>query len=404
MAFVPVTLLTTSVVALVGLGALMLHVARRERAWSPLRWSGAAVLCLGAGFALLLAAPADIDAPVRVLGTATLILSHGLLWGAARRSDRRSATFEAVSAGALVWLLAVALFDPSRGLRIGLTSAIVAAYSFAAAFEHRRGRGGREARRNASSLFAAHGGFFALRAVLGPAFGFAASAPDGAPGWGALLGVEAVAFAALVAVVSARLSLAVVPAEQRRPPPEGAREDALDDRLTGVANRRALHGSGVALLEGCRAAGRPACLLLMDLDGFALVNDRHGPAAGDRLLTAFARLAHDYLPPTGLVCRSGGGEFAALLPGADLGRALAVADELRALFAHLVLDGPAGPLRATVSIGVAEDPGGQEPATQRDLLDLIDRAELCLDAAKAGGRDRVCSDGEADAAGRRTAA
>ena len=52
MAFVPVTLLTTSVVALVGLGALMLHVARRERAWSPLRWSGAAVLCLGAGFTL----------------------------------------------------------------------------------------------------------------------------------------------------------------------------------------------------------------------------------------------------------------------------------------------------------------------------------------------------------------
>lgn len=403
MAFVPVTLLTTSVVALVGLGALMLHVARRERAWSSLRWSGAAVLGLAAGFALLLAAPADVDAPLRVFGIAALTLSHGLLWGAARRSDRRSAAFEAVSAGTLAWLLAVALFDPSRGLRIGLSSAIVAAYSFAAAYEHRRSRGGLDARRNASSLFAAHGGFFALRAVLGPAFGFAASAPDGAPGWGALLGPEAVVFAALLAVVSARLSLAL-PAEQRRATPDAAREDALDDRLTGVANRRALHGSGVALLEGCRAAGRPACLLLMDLDGFAFVNDRHGRDAGDRLLTAFARLAHDYLPPTSLVCRSGGGEFAALLPGADLARALAVADELRALFAHLVLDGPAGPLRATVSIGVAADPGGPEPATQRDLLDLIDRAELCLDGAKAAGRDRVSAGGDPVAPARRSAA
>ena len=50
---------------------------------------------------MLLAAPTDIHAPVRVLGNAALMLPYGLLWGAARRFDGRSAPFEAVSIGAL---------------------------------------------------------------------------------------------------------------------------------------------------------------------------------------------------------------------------------------------------------------------------------------------------------------
>ena len=391
MAFDPVTLLTLSIAVLAVLGTAMLFASRGgERGCGLLRWSGAGYLCLAAGFAMLLAAPTDIHAPLRVLGNAALMLSYGLLWGAARRFDRRSAPFEAVSAGALVWLLAATLLDPAQGLRVGLTSAIAAAYSFAAAFEHRRGLDGLRPRRHASRLFAAHGGFFALRALLGPAFGLGTWGPGAAQLWGGVLGVETVTFAVTVAVASVGMSRERAAKQHRR--------DALEDPLTGIGNRRALDRSGVALLDACRGAGRPACLLLMDLDGFKLVDDRHGHPAGDRLLVAFAHLAHHYLPPTSLVCRVGGDEFAALLPGADLARARTVADEIRALFAHVVLDGPAGPLRATVSVGAAQDRAGQGPASGGDLVDLIGRADLCLRAAKHGGRDRVVADGDPDVA------
>ncbi len=401
MAFDPITLLTVSVVVLAVLGTVMLVASSGAgRSCRLLGWSGAGFLCLAAGFAMLLAAPNDIHAPVRVLGNAGRMLACGLLWGAARRFDHRSAPFEAVSAGALAWLLAASLLDPSQGLRIGLTSVVVAAYSFAAAFEHRRGRDGLQSQRCASWLFAAHGGFFALRAVLGPAFGFGASGGDVAQVGGGVLGLETVTFAITVAVASVGMS--------RERTAKVHRREALEDPLTGVGNRRALDRSGVALLDACRGAGRPACLLMMDLDGFKLVNDRHGHPAGDRLLVAFAHLAHGYLPPTSLVCRIGGEEFAALLPGADLARARAVADEIRALFAHIVLDGPAGPLRATVSVGAAQDRAGQGPASRGDLVDLVARADLCLYAAKHGGRDRVVAEGDPDAAvaaaARRTAA
>ena len=400
MEFDPVTSLTMSVVVLVGLGAVVLHVARRERSRGLLRWSGAGFLCLGAGFALLLAAPTDVQAPVRVIGNAALMLPYGLLWGAARRFDRRTAPFETVVAGALVWLLAASLFDPSQGVRIALTSAIAAAYGAATALEHRRGRDGLPSQRTASWLFAAHGGFFALRALLGPTFGFAPWGPDIAPFWGAIVGVETVTLAVAVAVASIGMS--------RERTAKQHLEEAMEDPLTGIGNGRALLRSGVALLDACRRAGRPACLLLMNLDGFAPVDDRHGHPAGDRLLVAFARLAHDYLPPTSLVCRIGGEGFAALLPAADLARARAVAEEIRALFGHVVLDDPAGPLRTTVSIGAAQDRGGQGPATQGDLADLVGRADLCLHAARRGGRDRVAAEGDPGAAdgapARRTAA
>ncbi len=398
MGFVSVALLTISALGLTALGTLMLQGARRRPGSRLLRWSGAAVLCLAAGFALLLVAPLDVEAPVRVIGTGVLMAAYGVLWGAARRFDRRSASFEAVSAGALAWLLAAALLDPSAGARIWLTATIVAVYSLAAAFEHRRDPGPPPERRRLCLIFGAQGGLAALWALLAPVFGAASGGARVAPVWDALLGIETLAFAVLVATASDRLRLAAAARSHHRTAPDDASPDSFDDALTGVANRRALQSSGAALLDACRSAGRPTALLSMDLDGLDGVNDRHGPAAGDALLTAFARLAHDYLPPTGLVCRTGGGELTALLPGADLGRARAVADEMRALFAHLVLDGPAGPLRTTVSIGVAEDPGGPGPTAQADLVALMARAETCRRAAKRGGRDRVVAEGDPEAA------
>ena len=131
----------------------------------------------------------------------------------------------------------------------------------------------------------------------------------------------------------------------------------------------------------------------MDLDGFKIVNDRHGHPAGDRLLVAFARLAHDYLPPTSLVCRVGGEEFAAVLPGADPERAHAVADEIRALFAHVVLDGPAGP-RPRHRERRRRRHAGRTLCPTSEIIELLGRADICLYAAKRSGRDRVVAEGD----------
>ena len=197
-------------------------------------------------------------------------------------------------------------------------------------------------------MLASHGAFYVLRAMLGPSFGFAAWGSSLSQGSGGVLGFETMLFAVLFGTFAIAMS--------RERLAEAHRQDALEDTLTGIGNRRALTCSGAALLAEAAAADRPLALLMMDLDGFKRVNDRDGHAAGDRLLRAFARLAHDYLPPTSLVCRLGGDEFVAVLPGAEPDRAQVVADELRALFAHLKLDGTDGPIAATVSIGIAQAP------------------------------------------------
>lgn len=384
MAFDPVTLLTISALVLFAVGALMIHAGRGARGCRALLWSGTAFLCLGLGFAMLLAAPLDFRAPVRVLGNGMLMLPYGLLWAAARVFNRRAVPFEPMVAGALVWLAVASLLDPSQAWRMTVTSAIVTVYSAAIAREHRAGDAAAvPSQRWASWIFVAHGAFFLLRTLLGPTFGLAPWAPDVAALWDALLGLETVLAAVTLGVVSIVMDRERTASLHRR--------DALEDALTGIGNRRALFGSGGALLDATRAAGRTAALLLMDLDHFKAVNDTHGHPAGDRLLVAFARLAHDYLPPTSLVCRVGGEEFVALLPGADAARARAVADEIRALFAHLAVAGPGGPVRTTVSIGIAL--AGDEAEGGR-LAALLARADLCLYAAKHAGRDRVVAEGD----------
>ncbi len=173
--------------------------------------------------------------------------------------------------------------------------------------------------------------------------------------------------------------------ERTEPPP---RNDNFDDRLTGIGNRQAFEHSGASLLETALANDHEAALLVLDLDHFAAINAAHGRDGGDRLLIAFARMIHDYLPPTSLVCRLGADMFAAILPGAGSARAHVIADEIRMLFAHLAIASPLGKLQTTVSVGIAVARGAAV-----DVETLLQRADLCLDRAKAGGRNRVEAEG-----------
>ena len=163
-------------------------------------------------------------------------------------------------------------------------------------------------------------------------------------------------------------------------------EDAVRDPLTGLHNRRHFEPTAAELIRGASAA-EPTGILVVDIDHFKRINDTHGHAAGDTVLVAVASVLAGASREGDLLARTGGEEFALVLPGADREVVATRAEELRAACAALAVPvGDGLTVRPTISIGTstASRPGA-EPA---DVLAAADRA---LYAAKAGGRDRVAA-------------
>ena len=121
---------------------------------------------------------------------------------------------------------------------------------------------------------------------------------------------------------------------------------------------------------------------MFDLDKFKTVNDTFGHQAGDRVLTAFCRVATSTLRPGDLFGRLGGEEFAALLLHTSLNGGLVAAERVRANFEATALD--LGAHTLTVSVGVAS-----APECKRKLAELIEEADRALYRAKENGRNRV---------------
>jgi diguanylate cyclase (GGDEF)-like protein len=126
-------------------------------------------------------------------------------------------------------------------------------------------------------------------------------------------------------------------------------------------------------------------ILMLDLDGFKEINDRHGHLAGDRYLRAVGAAIRVRMRGADLACRYGGDEFCILLPETDLAGARPIAERLRQALARLVVDVEDASLRTTVSIGIASFP---EHDTG-ELKSLLLRADQALYQAKRAGRDRV---------------
>ena len=155
------------------------------------------------------------------------------------------------------------------------------------------------------------------------------------------------------------------------------RKLALRDSLTGLFNRRGLKDAASE-----RSLG-DCSLLMLDLDHFKAVNDDFGHYQGDHVIALLARCAQANLPPNAVLARLGGEEFCALLPGADIAAAAALAESLRAAFQRD--SATLGHTRQhTVSIGVA---AAQSAATT--LSQLMTHADQALYRAKRDGRNRV---------------
>jgi diguanylate cyclase (GGDEF)-like protein len=154
---------------------------------------------------------------------------------------------------------------------------------------------------------------------------------------------------------------------------------AAHDPLTGLRNRR---GFELAIERHFADAGPGGdlSLLVIDLDHFKRVNDSLGHDAGDDVLRRFAILLREAAGEADVPTRLGGEEFALVLPGAAEARALALAEQIRALVRR-EFDGFACPV--SVSVGVA----GRGPEA-RDAAELRRAANRALYAAKRLGRDR----------------
>jgi diguanylate cyclase (GGDEF)-like protein len=166
-----------------------------------------------------------------------------------------------------------------------------------------------------------------------------------------------------------------------------ARRLAATDELTGLLARRELLDLGVEQASRCRRQGRPMTALLIDLDRFKLVNDRHGHAAGDQVLRVVAAACAEQLRNFDLLGRYGGDELCALLPGVSGELALAVAERLRVAVSGLSAWCDGELIRVTVSVGVAV----ADAPSRQALLDLIATADRALYRAKNSGRNRVAA-------------
>ena len=156
---------------------------------------------------------------------------------------------------------------------------------------------------------------------------------------------------------------------------------AMTDELTGVPNRRAVLALLARLL---RRSATPTSILIMDIDHFKSINDRHGHLIGDETLRSMTANLREAVAEPALFGRLGGEEFAVVLPATDLDHAITIAERLRERVMRIDLSRWLGERRITVSVGVATS------VPTRDTISvMLRRADAALYAAKDAGRNCV---------------
>lgn len=158
---------------------------------------------------------------------------------------------------------------------------------------------------------------------------------------------------------------------------------ATTDSLTGLVNRYAFMREAERAQSLALRSGHSLTLMMIDIDHFKQLNDRHGHAAGDEALRRFAEVAGRTLRKHDLMGRLGGEEFAVLLPGTAVLEAMESAERLRLAAAAANVGVADGSYVLTVSIGVAQ------LFDTETVGEALVRADRALYRAKRNGRNRV---------------
>jgi diguanylate cyclase (GGDEF)-like protein/PAS domain S-box-containing protein len=163
---------------------------------------------------------------------------------------------------------------------------------------------------------------------------------------------------------------------------------ALHDPLTGLANRRKFADRFAYEMARAGRIRTPPSLLMVDVDHFKGINDRHGHLVGDACLKELAALLTESVREVDLVARFGGEEFVVLLPETSMAQSLLAAERMRCK----VQTQPIGigdgvpPVAVTISVGAATAAGAAPT-----LDEILARADEAVYRAKSAGRNQVCS-------------
>ena len=157
---------------------------------------------------------------------------------------------------------------------------------------------------------------------------------------------------------------------------------ASTDALTGLPNQRAVQDTMKRMVAQASRTISPLAALLVDLDHFKQVNDKHGHDRGDEVLAAVGVAFKNIVRDSDFVGRYGGEEFLMLLPSTDRTGALQVAEATRLAISAISLPNFDHPITASVGVAILPDDAG-------DAVTLFRSADRALYAAKQNGRNRV---------------
>ena len=182
--------------------------------------------------------------------------------------------------------------------------------------------------------------------------------------------------------LAASVAISIAVRERLERERDALRNVALSDPLTGIANRRLLLSRAEYEIARHRRSRHSFALIMLDLDGFKLLNDRFGHAAGDEVLCDVAAALAQTMRGQDTVARLGGDEFCVLAPETDGPRTLPLAGRI----ADTVSDATAGIETLSASVGVAVFPDDGVSATA--LLQAADERLLAAKRERHRGRIR----------------
>lgn len=167
---------------------------------------------------------------------------------------------------------------------------------------------------------------------------------------------------------------------------EKLQRQAITDSLTGLYNRRYFNDQCVREFSHCKRSKSTMSIIVIDIDWFKSINDKYGHPVGDVVLQQASKIYKSCLRKENILCRTGGEEFAILLPNTSHEAATVLAERIRQTQEEKALVGKwEGAIKLSISLGVSalQD-------KDKSFEDLLRRADKALYQAKTEGRNRVC--------------
>ena len=194
--------------------------------------------------------------------------------------------------------------------------------------------------------------------------------------------------------LEARLSASKQEIEQLQENLQAVRTESLTDPLTTMSNRKFFDQALAKAMAEAQESNQPLSLLMADIDHFKSFNDKFGHLTGDQVLRLVALSVKQNVKNSDIAARYGGEEFVIALPNTPLDAAQIIADQIRhSVMTKELMKRSSGERlgRVTISIGVAV------LRPHDTAQSLIERADMCLYAAKRNGRNRVICEADPEA-------